>query len=247
MIKRIAAGLMAGLFALVLMGATVSAQDGPPSPPAAPIASANKATGIELTPDQTVAPDEGFVNITATCKGSVKWLVISSVKVKYVSNDSTNSIIVSVPTQAGTVVTVFAVGLVDGKMTEFVRTTIQVAGNGPNPPGPNPPGPNPPAPVAGKFHLTFVVDMNNATPELAAMLNSATLRKAVSDKGGFMRIYDKSSPVVAAKKLDGLVTKNGGGPTMILQSQAGAVLNPTELLVPRTDADVITVLNRYVK
>lgn len=241
MIKRIAACFIVMLF----MGATVSAQEPPRDPPAisAPVASANKVDGIELPADQVVAPDEGFVNIAAKCKGTVKWLVISNVKVKYVSNDSTNSIIVSVPTTAGTLVTIFAVGLVDGKMTEFARTAIQVGGVNPNPN----PNPNPPLPVAGKFHLTFVVDMDNASPELAALLNSAALRKAVTDKGGFMRIYDKRNPVVAQKKLDGLVQKTGGGPTIILQSADGTVLNSTELAVPRTDTEVIAILNKYVR
>ena len=246
MIKRIAACFLA----LLLMGATVVAQEEvPPGPPiGAPVASANKVDGLELPPDQVVAPDEGFVNIAAKCKGPVKWLVISNVKVKYVTNDAANSIIVSVPPTAGTLVTIFAVGVVDNKMTEFVRTAIQVQGAAPGPgPGPGP-GPTPgPAPVSGKFHLTFVVDMNNPTPELATLLNSAALRKAVGDKGGYMRIYDKGSPVVAQRKLDGLVAKAGGGPTMILQSQAGAVLNPTELLVPRSDAEIIAIINKYVR
>lgn len=251
MIRTIAASLIA----LLLMGATVSAQDRPKGPvEKAPIASINQVEGISLPADQVVAPDEGFVNIAATCKGTVKWLVISSVKVKYVTNDATNSIIVSVPTTSGTVVSVFAVGLVDGKMTEFVRTVIQVNGTppgptppGPTPPGPTPPGPTPPGPVGGKFHLTFVVDMNNATPELAALLNSQTLRKTISDKGGFLRIYDKTSPIVAQKKLDGLVTKAGGGPTMILQAPDGNVLNGTELTIPRTDAEVVAIINKYVR
>ncbi len=247
MMKRIAAGLLA----LLLMGATVLGQEGPPVPPpiSAPAASANKVDGLELPPDQVVAPDEGFVNIVAKCKGTVKWLVISNVKVKYVTNDATNSIIVSVPNAPGTLVTVFAVAQVDNKLTEFVRTAIQVAGNAPPGPGPNPPGPNPPgpAPIAGKFHLTFVVDMNNASPELAALLNSAALRKTVTDKGGFLRIYDKSNPVVAQKKLDVLVQKAGGGPTMVLQSPTGQVFNADSLLVPRTDQEVIAIINKYVR
>lgn len=243
MIKRIAACFIVMLF----MGATISAQELPINPPSisAPVASGSKVDGIELPADQIVAPDEGFVNITAKCKGTVKWLVVSNVKVKYVSNETGNSIIVSVPTTPGTMVTIFAVGLVDGKMTEFARTAIQVGGVSPNP-NPNP-NPNPPTPVIGKFHLTFVVDMDNASPDLAALLNSAALRKAVADKGGFMRIYDKKSPVVTQKKLDGLVQKAGGGPTIILQAADGTVLNNAELVVPKTDAEVIAIINKYVR
>ena len=233
------------LFALTLLAAGTIAFG--QEPPALPVAAVNKVEGLELPADQSVAPDEGFISITAKCKGTVKWLVVSNVKVKFVTNDATNSIIVSVPTTPGTVVNVFAVGLVDGKQTEFVRTSVQVNGQPLPPPNPNPnPNPNP-QPVVGKFHLTFVLDMNNATPELAALLNSASLRKSVADKGGFLRIYDKTNPTVATKKLDGLVNKNGGQPTMILQSAGGQVLNTSELGTPNSEQDVINIINKYVR
>ncbi len=258
MTRRIAAVLVA----LLLIGSAASAQlpstvTSKEIPASAPIASANKVDGLELPPDQIVAPDEGFINITAKCKGSVKWLVISTVKVKFVTNDATNSIIVSVPTASGTLVNVFAIGMVDGKPTEFVKTSIQVAGTSTQAQDPTQTIPtvpaqpifptNPAVATAAKFHLTFIVDMNNAAPELATLLNSDVLRKAVSDKGGFLRIYDKTSPIIAQKKLDGLVQRVNGGPTMIMQSAGGNVLNADQLFIPKTDREVISLINKYVK
>lgn len=248
--------LAATILSLLLMGASVSAQELGTPPPATPVASpdlaqalnatVNKVEGIELPPDQIVPSDEGFVSIEAKCSGKIKWLVISTVKVKFVPNDTINSIIVSVPATPGAVVTVFAVGAVDGKLTEFVRTVIQVGGRPiPVPVDPTPgPGPTPPT-VKGNFHLTFVVDLNNASPELAAVLNSATLRKLVTDKQGYLRVYDKTSAVIAQKKLDIYVQKAGGGPTMILQAGDGTVV--AVQAIPKSEREVIEIINQKVR
>lgn len=84
----------------------------------------NKVENLEISPDVTVCPDEGFTVIKADCKGSVKWLVISSRPVKYIPNDQNNTIIVGIPPSGS--VTVIAVGLCDNKMTEFAKTIITV-------------------------------------------------------------------------------------------------------------------------
>ncbi len=219
------------LFLAVLM--PISAQDGK-APPVE--AAASKVDGLELPPDQNVGLDEGFVNIQAKCKGEVKWLVISASKIKYITLPQ-NTIIVSVPPQAGLSINVFAVGVVDGKLTEFARTTITTTGSGPGPgPGPGP------TPVTGPLHVTFVVDLNNVTPELAVVLNSQTLRQSITSKGNFFRLYDLKSPVVAQKKLDSVVQRVGGSAVMVIQRNDGHVL--VAQAIPRTEAEVITVINQ---
>lgn len=221
------------LLALFLFACPLIAQENPdPANVSGP-----KAEGIELPPDTTVSNDEGFVNIQAKCKGTVRWLVVAGVRVKYITNDSNNSIIVSIPANGG-VITVFAVGLVDGKITEFVRTNITVRGGVSPPNDPvNPPPPN------GPLHITFVLDLNNTTPELAAILNSQTLRKAIADRGNLMRIYDSKSPVIAQKKLEHLVT---GGPTMIIQKNDGSLAKSPSfngsVTIPKTEQEVLSIL-----
>jgi len=232
--------------AWVLMAGLTLGQDASPktpSPPTAPspaglAASPNKVEGLELPADQTVGFDEGFVNVTAKTKGDVRWLVISGVKVKYVTVDSTKSVIISVPPQGG-VVTVFAIANIDGKMTDFARMNITVSGGGPGP-GPGP-GPVDPAPK-GAMHVTFLIDMNNSTPQLAALMNSKGLRDGITGKGNFFRLYDLKNPVVAQRKLDGVAQRVGGNAVMVVQRADGLVVAAQK--IPATEAEILAVVSR---
>ena len=236
--------LLAALLGLGLCASPALSQTPVPPQPPVPAADGTAVVGLELPPDQNVAFDEGFVTVQAKCKGEVKWLVISTNKVKYVTVAQTNSIIISVPPQGG-VINVFAVGNVDGKMTEFARTNINI-GNAPGPnPGPvNPPNPNPnpPAPVVTKLHLTFLVDMNNTTPEMAKLLNSESLRKGINQKGHWFRLYDIKSDIVAQKKLDGVVQRVGGNNVLIVQGDDGRVLSATT--IPATEQEVLAIIQK---
>lgn len=202
-------------------------------------ASGNKADGIELPADQNVKYDEGFVTLTANCKGSVKWLVISATKIKYFTLPTNNTIIVSVPPQGG-LITVFAVGIVDGKLTEFARTNITVTG-GPAPvPGPAPgPNPGPNGPTAS-MHVTFIVDLNNTTPALGQILNSQKIREAITTRNGYYRLYDSQSSVLKEKGLDKVMASAGGPPLIVVQTSSGNVVGSRKM--PNTEAEVLQYL-----
>lgn len=213
-----------------------------PAPDTVLGASGNKTDGIELPVDQTVKFDEGFVTLQAVCKGNVKWLVISATKIKYFTLPTNNTIIISIPPQGG-LITVFAVGLVDGKLTDFARTSITVTG-GNAPPGPNPPNPPGPNPPQANMHVTFVVDLNNTTPAVGQILNSQKVREAITTRGAYYRLYDAKSTVLKEKGLDKVLATAGGPPMIIVQSAAGTVLSSTKM--PGTEADVLQYLNQVL-
>jgi hypothetical protein len=231
MMKRLCISLLL-IFAMFIPASAQESVSKAKAPPGIE-ASASKVEGLELPPDQNVNSDEGFVNIQAKCKGEVKWLVVSATKVKYVTLPQ-NTIIVSIPAQSGVTITVFAVGAVEGKLTDFARTIITVAGANPVPPVPNPP-------IGGPLHITFLVDLNNVTPDLANILNSQTLRQAITTKGNFFRLYDIKSPVVTQKKLDGIVQKVGGSSVMVIQRNDGFVVGAQ--VIPKTEAEVIRIIS----
>lgn len=203
---------------------------------------ANKVDGLEIPVSQTVAPDEGFVKLTAKCSGPVKWLVVSGTKVKFDADDEKKSVVISIPPEPGVTINVFAVATsAEGKLTDFAQTTIQVAGKLAVK------GDNPVKGTAAAFHLTFIFDLNETPRDVAAIINSKEFNRYISERQGFFRVYDVTNPVIAQKKLNSLVQKNNGAPTMIIQSPDGQVLNEHDLIIPATEKSVIDLLNKFVK
>lgn len=207
------------------------------------LASINKVEGLELPADQTVKNDEGFVTIQAKCTGEVKWLVISAVKIKYFAMPQ-NSIVVSIPPQGG-LVTVFAVGSVGGKLTDFAKHTITVA----NPTPVTPPGPTP-APASGPYHISMIVDLSAVTPDLALILNSQKIVETITSKNSFYRRFDIKSPTnlqtLKEKGLDVVLQKEGGVPLLVIQNSDGSVaIKPVK--IPKTEAEVLQVINSVLK
>jgi hypothetical protein len=196
------------------------------------IAITNKVTGLELTPDITVDPSEGFVFVNAKCNGKVTWLVVTGTPVKYVVNENVNQIIVAVP-PVGQEINVFCVGYVENKFTDFARTIIK-SGKGPQPPPvvvPTDPVVNPPVVVPTdpidkntKFFMTMVYDMNKSNPQVAQLVNNESFRKYLNEKNAVFRVYDVSSPVVTSRKLDqSLKTKNLTS-GVVISNQLGQLL-----------------------
>ncbi len=216
----------------------------PPPIPQSPVASiSNKVEGLELPDPITVDSNEGFLLVQAKTKGQVKWFVICSNKVKYVANDAANSLIVSVP-QSGSI-NIFAIALVDGKLTEFVRTDVTVKSVKPDPVNPTPIDPEVvPEKVSEGLHVTFLLDYNESSPDLAAVLNSKEIRDEITKTKSFFKVYDVNSPIVKAKKMDALLKKTGNN-LFIVQKGDGTVLYYSA--IPKTDKEVLAILGKITK
>lgn len=226
----------------------ISFSQSPPVPPVPTPNSnkANKVEGLELPSDAEVASDEGFVSVYSICKGSVKWLVICQNKIKYIVNDNNNSIIVSVPHTGS--ITIFAVGLVENKMTEFAKTVITVKGSNPNPPDPNVnPNvkPTPTPKPSSSLHVTFVLDFNDSTPEIASVINSQVVRKTIADGKSYVRVYDVTNSIVSDKKLDQVLKQVGGDNMMLIQDSDGKVLFASP--IPKTESEAVVTLKKYIQ
>lgn len=205
--------------------------------------SVSKVEGLELPADQTVNFDEGFITIEAKTKGEVRWLVLSQGKIKYTPISPT-ALIVGVPPQDGTVISVFAIAIIDGKPTEFVNTNITVKGNGKPEPAVRPAERGaPPQGGGGPYHFTFLVNMNALPPELGQALNSASLRQNVTGKGNFLRVYDLNNPIVTQRRLDQVVQRVGGNAILVVQRGDGTVI--TAQPAPRTEAEILEFTNRF--
>jgi hypothetical protein len=230
--------------------------------------SPNAVEGLSLPPDQTVDPDEGLITVGAkTAATKVRWLVVCARPVRSVEYDEKKAVVVSVPQPKpgeDVVIQVFAVALLKDELTGFARTTITVkaprAPPAPKPeptpdPGPKPtPTPAPGPPVAGKLHVTAILDYDAMTPAQAALVNSPTLRKALEAGGDFWRVYPATADAVKTLKFDQYVKAGGGVPALLVQQdRTGLVLTRNAkgeraaVPLPATEADLLSLVSRIHK
>lgn len=201
----------------------------------------HEVPGLKLPAPQQVNHDESFITITAECEGEVQWLVLSSSeKIKYkIAKGQTTDIDVGIPPNE-CIITLFAVGLVDGKMTPFARTDIVV--KGPAPPNPEPPAP--PGNLKLPLHVTVIEDPLKRTPAIRSVVESLQLRQQLQQRNALMRVYAHNDPKVAEKKLDRLVLQYGV-PLLVIQDATGALAGqPTTL--PSTPEGVLAAVNNVL-
>jgi hypothetical protein len=215
-----------GIVCALLLGVAAASGQAPKSAPTQPAPTiVNEVVGLKLPAPQTVNFDEGFISLTADCKGLVKWLVLStSVKVKFKVNPaSPNDIDIAIPPYESAI-TVFCIGIVDGKQTEFARTDITVKG----PPGPGPgpgPGPDPPPPdIKGPFWLSIIEDPLKRTDAIKLVIESDNLRAKLRDKQVTLRTFTTNDPALVSPLKFDAVLKKYGAPVMILQDDTGKAL-----------------------
>lgn len=240
---------------LLLISGTAFSQTPIPKKPSPPTVKTDGVDGIELPDDMVVPANEGFVSVQASCKGTVKWLVISTFKIKYFVVDEKKAVIVSVPSEPGAIVNVFAIGVIDGIPTDFVHTVITVEGENVDPepkpkpePKPNPnPNPTPKPLPEGKIHysIAFDPDPNKLTPEIARVLNSEAVRNAITGKGDVLRIREITSPIWAQVKLDKRIEAVGGDFVLVVQNDKGNVLAAQK--VPATEKDFLDLISKFKK
>lgn len=210
------------------------------------VSSGNEVPGLKLPTPQTVNYDEGFVTLTAECKTSVQWLVLSTnKKLKFKVNPATpNDIDIAIAPYSG-LITIFAVGQVDGKLTPFARTDITVDGP-PEPGPPEPPGPIPPTPAPNvklPLHLSIIEDPSARTPAIGAIITSEALRTQLKNKQVTARVYSVNDPAIKEKKFT-TVLQTYGAPMIILQDNTGQGLVISKL--PATQAELLKLIGPYV-
>lgn len=210
----------------------------PAAAPQVPPGKAHVVDGLKLPAPQTVPFDEGYINLSADTKGTVKWLVLStSTKLKFrVSPTSPNEITVAVPPYETSMV-IFAIAQVDGKMTDFARTEVNVTG------GTKPPD-NPPANVKLPLHLSIVEDPGARTPAIRAIIDDPALRDRLKSKQILFRAFATADKVDLQRfRFDGIVATHGV-PVMILQDNDGKALVIQRL--PADQAELLKILAPYV-
>lgn len=202
--------------------------------------------GLSITASQTVVAKEGFVVLEAKCTGTVSWLVVSASPVKYLISDPDKHIVVAVP-ETG-VVSVFCIGLVDGKQTPFARSDITVQ-EGPAPP---PPAAQPtvsPVPAGTRIYITIVDDKDplKRSKDIPALLKSVKVQQLLI--GHVTRVLNAGEPEYLGN--EGLVrevNKIGQYPAVvaIVKDADGKGRIIAAQVLPKSEADFLAFLRSLI-
>lgn len=211
----------------------------------------NKNAQIELPSDMEVSSKQRSVKVTAKTDGTeLHWLVIGTAPGLDVQWDDVGSKSIRVyPNDADDEILVIVYTTIAMKATPPVSMLIRVyTGQKPDPTKPDPAKPDPgvpdpgPGPKSGRIaaHVTFIIDAQKSTPEIAAVLNDPGLRKFVADAG--IRLHSpidvKSQVVVRPKGLLPAVQQAGGPPCVVIQEASGAIIGAGRL----TDVNAVKAL-----
>lgn len=231
---------------LSLPAAAVRADDAPDAK-AVGVPQSSKVTGLELPADQEVSGKQRVVFVPAKAAGKVKWVVLnanSDTPVQSMELSSSKTLLVF-PADQDDLIIVMAYTVVDGEPSETARTLITVKGSGDKPgpgPGPNPPAP-PAPPAAGPLHVTFIVDFEKQTPDIAAAINDRDLRQYLSSGKHQVHVVGVKSKSVVEDGLSGPLGQAGGPPAVVLQDAQGVVLAASKF---KTSADVRQLVDKVV-
>lgn len=215
-----------------------------------PVITLNEVDGLKLPPNQKVDVNEGFITISADCKGTVKWLVLSTaVKVKYkihpaVPNEVTIAITNSTNSENYSIF-VYAIAQVDGKLTNFAKTEIAVivSGNEPKPKPTPDPIPQPPNNISFPLHLSIIEDPIKRTPDIRAIIDSRELREKLLSKRVLTRVYSVNDPILSDLQFTQSI-KQFGTPLIILQDKNGKGLIIQKL--PLNIQEILKIISKFV-
>jgi hypothetical protein len=203
---------------------------------------------VSLLVPTTVSGEPGdFIRITATTNGKVvKWYVVDKGLKIFPAElliDTKTAVVSS--NKPGKYRVLAYTALADDASDPAV-CTVEVVGPVPPPvpPGPTPgPVPDPTPPKVDKLFVICVVP-DDESPAVAKVVGDASMWVRLEKAGHRYRVWPKSSPSVAEKKLSKYVDK-AGVPAVVLMSAEGKVLTASAL--PKTAADLEAMVKEYVK
>lgn len=225
-------------------------------PPISDPKNPNILPGIKLPAPFEVSYDEQFVTIKAECTGEVEWLVLGSEgRIKNKINRATNETEVGVPVSGAfatpprdVVIRVYAIGVVDGKMTGHVWTEITVRSAAPAPPQPTPtppqPQPTPPVdpPIANSsYHVTVIEDPLRRSPEYVSLTRWLDTRAKLIAAGHKPHQMSTNDPLYLDPK-SGFAeeVKRVGLPALIIQDKDANLVRA--VACPKTAEEILKLL-----
>lgn len=186
----------------------------------------NKVEGLELPAKISVPTEQKTVVVQAKCSGLVKWVVTSKENTKYTIDEQTNKITINLPSSGE--MNVLAIGILNGKVTEFASTQIS---------------------VMPKKEIKIP---NEQLPKVTMFLNYAKLTseelKIINNQYTNLytkyRCYDINSPILETEKYMGIAKTPNQESLMVIEGTDGKVLWSGP--VPKTEKEVAEIIKTHL-
>lgn len=186
----------------------------------------NKVKDLELPADVEVDAAKKTFTVEGKCQGLIKWLVTSEVKTKYTINEVKNSININLPPSGP--VHVVAIGIIEGKPTEFATMKINVKAEEKK------------LPLAEKQPPTLYIftDLKTISDKRLAVFDSIYQNNKIKFVCG-----DLSSPILTQPKFKELYQQTNDFSLLVVEDENGKILFWQTL--PKNDQDILEIVKRY--
>lgn len=186
----------------------------------------NKVADLELPANMVVEASKKTITIDGKCQGIIKWLVTSDIQTKYTVNENKNSVVISLPENGS--INVVAIGIVNGKATEFAITNIKVKGEDKK------------LPLVEKKQPSIFVftDIKNISQEKLNLFDTLYQNKNIN-----FVLNDLSSPLLLQTKYNDIYQSLNQKSLLLVEDGTGKITYAQPL--PQDIQSILEILKQY--
>ena len=190
------------------------------------VAAQNKVKDLELPPSVELDASKKTHTIEGKCQGVIKWLVASDIKTKYTIEENKNTITIQLPSSGS--VDVIAIGIIEGRPTEFATTKIRVKGEDKK------------LPLVEKKPPTIYafVDFKTLSDKKLNLFDTIYQNKKIN-----FVCNDLSSPLLTQPKFRELYQEVSGNSLLVVEDDSGKII--LSQTVPSNDQELLEIVKRY--
>jgi hypothetical protein len=186
----------------------------------------NKVKDLELPANAEIDAAKRAHTVEGKCQGLIKWFVTSDTKTKYTINETKNSITINLPPTGN--VHVIAIGIIEGKPTEFATTKITVKGEEKK------------LPLVEKKPPTLYlfVDFKTISEKNLNLFDTLYQNKKIN-----FVCNDLSSPMLTQSKFSELYQQINSNSLLVVEDENGKII--LWQTVPNNDQELLEIVKRY--
>ena len=186
----------------------------------------NKVADLELPPNTVVEASKKTITVDGKCQGLIKWLVTSDIPTKYTVNESKNSVTINLPESGN--INVIALGIINGKATDFAITNIKIKGEDKK------------LPIVEKTQSSVYVfaDIKNISQEKLNLFDTLYQNKNIK-----FLLNDLSSPLLLQTKYSEIYQSLNQKSLLLVEDSTGKIIYAQPL--PQDTQSILEILKQY--